>query len=284
MKRHRSPAAAAGAVARRVVLYGVVLIMVIYSIFPFYWMIVSSFKDRQEIFAAKPTYYPHRFTVNNYWNLFTKTNALNWFRNSVVVTTCSVVLATAVAATGAYALTRFRMRGRTVIGNLVLFVYMFPAIMIGIPLFFIMHRLGLLDSHFGLVVAYVAQVLPYTLWLLRAFFQAIPIGIEEAARMDGASRLQTIIRVVFPLALPGIVATSVFSAMVCWNEYVYAFLFLAAEWKKTIPTGLRHFTTSHGVLWEYIFSLSVLAAIPLVIFFLSLQKRLIETMSGGVKG
>jgi len=284
MKRFSSPGHAAGYISKRTVLYIVVLLMIVYSVFPFYWMTVSAFKDRQEIFAAEPTYYPQRFTLNNFKNLVTKTNALNWFRNSLIVTSFSVVVSTAIASAGAYALTRFRMRGRTAVGNLILFVYMFPPIMIGIPLFFIMNRLGLLDTHYGLIIAYIAQVLPYTLWLLRAFFQAIPIDIEEAARIDGASRLQTIIRVVFPLAFPGIVATSVFSAMVCWNEYVYAFLFLSTEWKKTIPTGLRHFTTSHGVLWEYIFSLSVLAAIPLVIFFLTMQKRLIETMAGGVKG
>ena len=262
----------------------VIVIMVIYSLFPVYWMTVSSFKEQKEMFARIPTMFPHKFIVTNYIDLIQKTNAPRWFLNSVYVCMFAVLICIAISCLGGYSLTRFRFRGRTAISNSILFVYMFPPIMVGIPLFFFMNRLHLLDSHVGLIISYSAQTLPYTLWLLRAFFQTIPVDIEESAHVDGATRLQTLVRIVLPLALPGIIATSVFSLMVCWNEYVFAFLFLSTEWKKTIPTGLRHFTTSHGVLWQYIFPLSVLAAIPLAIFFLAVQKRLIETMAGGVKG
>ncbi len=262
----------------------VILLMLVYSLFPFYWMVVSSFKAQKEMFAREPTIFPQKFILTNYINLVNKTNAPRWFLNSTYVSVIAVFICIAFSCLGAYSLTRFRFRGRITISNSILFVYMFPPIMVGIPLFFFMKRLGLLDSHIGLIITYSAQTLPYTLWLLRAFFQTIPIDIEDSAYVDGATRLQTLIRIVLPLALPGIVASSVFSMMVCWNEYVFAFLFLSTEWKKTIPTGLRHFTTSHGVLWQYIFPLSVLAAIPLALFFLAVQKRLIETMSGGVKG
>jgi multiple sugar transport system permease protein len=271
-------------VLKKSLLFVAIMAMVLYSLFPFYWMTVSSFKDRQELFGREPTYFPQRFILTNYVNLINKTNALRWFINSTYVCLLAVAICVVVSCFGAYSLTRFRFRGRYTIGNSILFVYMFPPIMVGIPLFFFMKRVGLLDSHTGLILSYSAQTLPYTLWLLRAFFQTIPMDIEESAYVDGASRFQTLVRIVFPLALPGIVATSVFSLMVAWNEYVYAFLFLSTEWKKTIPTGLRHFTTSHGVLWQYIFPLSVLAAIPLGVFFLIVQKRLIETMAGGVKG
>jgi len=268
----------------KTLLFVVIVIMLIYSLFPFYWMTISSFKSHQEMFQREPTLYPHKFILSNYVDLMQKTNAPRWFMNSTYVCVIAVFICISISCLGAYSLTRFRFKGRIGISNSILFVYMFPPIMVGIPLFFFMKRLGLLDSHLGLILTYSAQTLPYTLWLLRAFFQTIPIDIEDSAYVDGATRLQTLVRIVLPLALPGIVASSVFSLMVTWNEYVFAFLFISTEWKKTIPTGLRHFMTSHGVLWEYIFPLSVLAAIPLAIFFLFVQKRLMETMAGGIKG
>jgi ABC-type glycerol-3-phosphate transport system permease component len=135
-----------------------------------------------------------------------------------------------------------------------------------------------------LIIAYSSKTLPYTLWLLRSFFQSIPVDIEESAFVDGATRAQTLARIVFPLALPGIIATSVFSLIVCWNEYVFALLFLSTETKKTIPIGLRSFLTEHGNLWQYIFPLSVASSIPLLLFFLYIQRRLLQTLAGGVKG
>jgi multiple sugar transport system permease protein len=271
-------------IALRSLLFLAIVLMVTYSLFPLYWMIVSSFKAQPEMFAREPTLFPHKFILTNYIKLVEKTNAPRWFLNSTYICVIAVFICIAVSCMGGYSLTRFRFKGRVTISNSILFVYMFPPIMVGIPLFFFMKHLNLLDSHIGLILTYSAQTVPYTLWLLRAFFQTIPLDIEDSAYVDGASRMQTLIRIVLPLALPGIVASSVFSMMVCWNEYVYAFLFLSTEWKKTIPTGLRHFTTSHGVLWQYIFPLSVLAAIPLALFFLAVQRRLMETMAGGVKG
>lgn len=270
--------------ARRSLLYLVIVAILLYSLFPFYWMLVSSLKTIPELFGRPPTLYPRRPTLIHYVNLLTKTSALHWFINSSIVTIVSVLICIVVSCFGAYSLTRFRFPGRVTIANSILFVYMFPPIMVGIPLFFLMHKLHLLDSRIGLIIAYSSKTLPYTLWLLRAFFQTIPRELEEAAFVDGSSRSQTLIRIVFPLAIPGIVATSVFSLLVIWNEYVYALMFIGTEWKKTIPVGLQSFTTSHGELWQYIFPLSVVASLPLLFFFLYVQKRMIETLSGGVKG
>lgn len=247
-------------------------------------MLISSFKTIPELFGSPPTLYPQKPTLIHYINLIEKTNAINWFVNSSIVTIVSVFSCITISCFGAYSLTRFRFPGQAVIGNSILFVYMFPPVMVGIPLFFLMHKLHLLDSRIGLIIAYSSKTLPYTLWLLRAFFQTIPKELEEAAFVDGSNRAQTLIHIVLPLAIPGIIATSVFSLMVIWNEYVYALMFIATEWKKTIPVGLQSFATGHGHLWQYIFPLSVVASLPLLCFFLYVQKRLLETLAGGVKG
>ncbi len=264
--------------------YLMILVILVYSFFPVYWMLVSSFKTIPELFGSPPTLYPKKPTLTNYINLITKTNAIYWLMNSSIVTIIAVFICITISCFAAYSLTRFRFRGRAIIGNSILFVYMFPPIMVGIPLFFLMNKLNLLDSRIGLIIAYSSKTLPYTIWLLRAFFQTIPIELEESAFIDGATRVQTLARIVFPLAIPGIIATSVFSLVVIWNEYVYALMFISSELMKTIPVGLRSFTTSHGNLWQYIFPLSVMASLPLLIFFLYVQKRLLETMAGGVKG
>ena len=264
--------------------YLMILVILVYSFFPVYWMLVSSFKTIPELFGSPPTLYPKKPTLTNYINLITKTNANYWLMNSSIVTIIAVFICITISCFAAYSLTRFRFRGRAIIGNSILFVYMFPPIMVGIPLFFLMNKLNLLDSRIGLIIAYSSKTLPYTIWLLRAFFQTIPIELEESAFIDGATRVQTLARIVFPLAIPGIIATSVFSLVVIWNEYVYALMFISSELMKTIPVGLRSFTTSHGNLWQYIFPLSVMASLPLLIFFLYVQKRLLETMAGGVKG
>lgn len=264
--------------------YLMILVILVYSFFPCYWMLVSSFKTIPELFGSPPTLYPKKPILTNYINLITKTNAIYWLMNSSIVTIIAVFICITISCFAAYSLTRFRFRGRAIIGNSILFVYMFPPIMVGIPLFFLMNKLNLLDSRIGLIIAYSSKTLPYTIWLLRAFFQTIPIELEESAFIDGATRVQTLARIVFPLAIPGIIATSVFSLMVIWNEYVYALMFISTELMKTIPVGLKSFTTGHGNLWQYIFPLSVLASLPLLFFFLYVQKRLLETMAGGVKG
>jgi len=271
------------ALIKKFLLYIAVILIVVYSLFPFYWMIVSSLKTKQELFARTPTLIPVDITFENFINLFTKTSAAIWLLNSIVTAFVSIFVSVFLASLAAYALTRFRFRGRRLITNSILFVYMFPPIMVAIPLFFLICKINMLDTRIGLVLTYSAKVMPYTIWLLIAFFQTIPVEIEESAYVDGATKIQTLRRVVLPLALPGIISTSLFGLMVCWNEYVFALTFLSSETKKTIPVGLRMFMTSHGVLWEYIFALSIVATIPVLLYFIRQQKKLLETMAGGVK-
>jgi len=271
-------------IAGRIVLWIVLIPIIVYSTFPVYWAFVSSFKSQPELFGNPPTLFVENITLQNYVDLLTKTPAPQWFVNSLIVSVSATSICIVLASFGAYSLTRFRFRGRYVLANGILFVYMFPAIMVGIPLFFFLDRLNLLDSLLGLIIAYSSITLPFTLWLLRAFFQSIPLSLEEAAFVDGATRAQTLRIIVLPLALPGIVASAVFTMITCWNEYVFAFLFIFTETYKTVPVGLHSFLTQHGNLWQYIFPLTILSAVPLFLFFLYIEKHLLETLGGALKG
>jgi len=271
--------------AKRVFLYLGVVILVLFCLFPFLWMISSSLKTTFELYGAPITYYPHKPTLASYIELFKNTFFTQWFVNTTIVSASTTFLCILVASIAAYSLTRYRYPGRTTFANFVLFVYMFPPILLAIPLYLLVINWRLADTRGALIITYIANALPYSLWLLRAFFQTIPIELEDAAMIDGASRWRVIRSIVMPLALPGVIATSVFAIITSWNEYLFAMLFISSEWKKTIPVGLTGFITAHEDRWDLIFSGSVMASIPVLIFFIFIQRFLIEAWgSGGVKG
>jgi ABC-type glycerol-3-phosphate transport system permease component len=181
-------------------------------------------------------------------------------------------------------LTRFRFRGRETIAGLILFTYMFAPIMIIIPFYVAMRFLALTNTHLGLILAYTAFCLPFSLWLLRTFFQSIPLEIEEAARIDG-SRLQAVIYVVLPLALPGVIATGTFTFILAWNDYIFARVLLSADEMKTLPVGIADLYNASVVDWGMIMAAGLLVIAPVAAVFVFIQKFLaVGWGSGGVKG
>lgn len=272
-------------IVKRILLYLGVVTLVLFCLFPFLWMISSSFKTTFELYGAPPTYYPHKFTLASYIELFKGTFFARWFINTCIVAVGTTLLCILVASVAAYSLTRYKYPGRAGFANFILVVYMFPPILLAIPLYLLVINWRIADTRWALILTYIANALPYSLWLLRAFFQTIPIELEDAAMIDGASRWRVIRSIVMPLALPGVIATSVFAIITSWNEYLFAMLFISSESKKTIPVGLTGFITAHEDRWDLIFSGSVMASIPVLIFFIYIQKFLIEAWgAGGVKG
>ena len=271
-------------ITKGVFLYLGVASLVLFCLFPFIWMISSSLKTTFELYGAV-TYFPHKLTLASYIELFQHTFFSRWFANTTMVAVGTTLLCVLVASIAAYSLTRYKYPGRAGFANFILVVYMFPPILLAIPLYLLVISWGLADSLWALILTYIANALPYSIWLLRAFFQTIPIELEDAAMIDGASRWRVIRSIVMPLALPGVIATSVFAIITSWNEYLFAMLFISSDWKKTIPVGLTGFITAHEDRWDLIFSGSVMASIPILIFFIYIQKFLIEAWgSGGVKG
>jgi ABC-type glycerol-3-phosphate transport system permease component len=260
-------------------------ILIIFSGFPFLWMISTALKESREIFATPPTIFPKAITFENISRLFSETQALTYLRNSVVVSLASVALTILVSTPAAYSLTRFKFRGREKIAATVLFTYMFAPIMIIVPFYVMMRFLGLTNTHFGLVLAYTAFCLPFGLWMLRTFFQSIPMDIEHAAMIDGASRFQTVLYVVLPLAMPGVIATSIFTFILTWNDYIFARILISADELKTLPVGIADLYNASVVDWGMIMAAGLLVLSPVLAVFFVIQKYMVAGLgAGALKG
>ena len=261
------------------------LLLVVFCAFPFAWMLSTALKVSNEIFATPPTLIPRTWTLDNIHRLFTETRALTYLRNSILVSFSTVLLTILVATPAAYSLTRFRFPGREQIAGTVLFTYMFAPIMIIIPFYVMMRFLGLTNTHFGLVLAYTAFCLPFALWMLRSFFQAIPLDIEQAAMIDGANRLQTVLYVVLPLAVPGVAATSIFTFILAWNDYIFARILISADELKTLPVGIADLYNASVVDWGMIMAAGLLILTPVLAVFFVIQKYMIAGIgAGALKG
>jgi ABC-type glycerol-3-phosphate transport system permease component len=259
--------------------------LVFFTAAPLAWMMLTAFKPPPELFVSPPTILPRAFTLENMVRLFEQTRFGTYLANSALVAAGTVALTLAVAIPGAYGLTRFRWPGREAVSMTVLFTYMFAPIMVIIPFYVLMRALELTNTHLGLVLAYSAFCLPFALWLLRTFFQSIPLDLEEAALTDGASRLQAVRYVLLPLAVPGLIATGTFTFILAWNDYIFARVLLSADELKTLPVGIADLYNASVVDWGMIMSAGTLVLVPVFVVFLFIQKYLVAGWgSGGIKG
>jgi N,N'-diacetylchitobiose transport system permease protein len=254
-------------------------------IFPVYWMVLTAFKPAGDILSATPRFLPLDVTLDNFADALGKPGFAQDLGNSVLVTAAVVVLAIAVAFLAATALTRFRFLGRRgfLVGVLVLQMVPVPAMVI--PLFLSLKSTHLLDTLFGLVLTYIALVLPFTIWTLRGFLHGIPVELEEAAMVDGASRARVMRSILLPLVLPGLIATSVFAFITAWNDFLFAYVIMKDQSGYTLPVWLVSFSTSTGTDYGGLIAASTLFALPVVVFFAFVQRHLVEGMTAGaVKG
>ena len=266
-------------------IYTSAAVLVVLTAFPFFWMISTSFKPLREIFVYPPYFFPKNFTLANFARLFEQTRFLTYFKNSIFVSSCAVFFTMILATAGAYSLTRFRFYGREKIASLILFTYMFAPIMIIIPFYVLIRKLGLANTHFALILAYTAFCLPFSLWLLRSFFQSIPIDLEEAALTDGAGRFKAVIFIILPLALPGIIATSIFTFILAWNDYIFVRILITSDELKTLSVGIADLYNATVIDWGMIMSGGMLITVPVLIFFIFMQRYLIAGWgAGAIKG
>lgn len=262
------------------------ILVALISIFPLLWMISSSFKPYNEVYAFPPTLLPIEPTLINYQELFTLTHFQTYFINSTIVAGGATIFSIIIGSLAAYSITRLKTRKTKLFSRAVLLTYMFPRILLVIPLFTIILIIKLQDSLFGLGITYVTFTLPFALWMLRSYFAAIPIELEEAALVDGATRWQAFYRIVLPLALPGMIATSIFSFITAWNEYLFALVFITSDVNRTLPLGMATLFSQTGMFsWGMLMAASVLITVPVIIFFILIQRHLTSGyMSGAVKG
>ena len=255
------------------------------AVLPLLWMLSTSLKPPREVLATPPTLIPAVPTLENYARLLGQTAFVRYFINSVSVAGLTVLLTMAVGAVGAYSLTRFRFPGREGIARLILCTYMFAPIMIVVPIYILARRLGIVDTHTALVLSYSSFCLPFSLWLLRAFFQSIPIELEEAAQVDGAGRPRALAYIVAPLALPGLIATSIFTFTLAWNDYIFTRILIVSDELKTLPVGVQDPFSAAVVDWGLVMAAGMLITIPALAFFMAVQRHLVAGWgTGGLKG
>lgn len=275
---------------RAVVLNATGLLVLAVTVFPVFWMVSTAFKPDEEIFAVSPSPLPANPTFDHFTavlsgDLVPGTSFFEFLGNSAIVTIATVLISSVVALFAATAVARYKMRFRTAYLVLLLVVQMIPLEALVIPLFVMMRRLDLLDSLVGLVVTYVAFTLPFSVWMLRGFVAAVPKELEEAAMVDGATAWRTFWSVLFPLVAPGLVATSIFAFITAWNEFVFALTFISTQDRYTLPVALSFFFGRDHTDWGAIMAASTLLTLPVVVFFLIVQRRMVSGLvSGAVKG
>jgi len=270
---------------RASLLYAGALVLLVVGAFPLFWMLSTSLKPSAEIFATPPRLVPAHPTLENFGRLFGETSFVTFFRNSALVSLATVALTLSVSALGAYGLTRFTFAGREKVAGLILTTYMFAPVMIIIPFYILVKELGIVNTRLALVLSYTTFCLPFCLWLLRAFFESIPLELEEAALVDGATRVQAMVRVVLPLAAPGLLAAGLFCFTLSWNEFLYALIFIADDSLKTLPVGLSEFVVSDFAFWGQLMAAAALASLPVIVVYIYLHKYMVQGLTAGaVKG
>jgi N,N'-diacetylchitobiose transport system permease protein len=263
--------------------FGVVTLL--FSLFPLYWLVATSFKKTEEIRTETPVLAPIPPQFSNYSTAWHTDGFLTSLRNSIVVTAAAVIIGMAIAFFAAVALGRFWFRGRTLFIVALILIQMIPGEALFVPYLVIAQDLKIQGKMITLVLVYISFVLPLSIWMLRGFVRAVPKEIEEAALTDGATRAQAFRKVLFPLIAPGIVATSIFGFLSCWNEFVYAYTLTNQPSQYTVPVQILSFISPRGVDWGAVMAMSVIFTIPAVAFFLFVQRRAVGGLTAGaVKG
>ncbi|MFO7169047.1 MAG: carbohydrate ABC transporter permease [Chloroflexota bacterium] len=279
----------AKSIPARIAFYLLLILILIYTIFPFYWAFVSSIKPSGELFATPPTYWPREPTLEHYAQVLRTGNFITALRNSVIVAVSVTAISLAVGAMGAYALGRFRFQGRNTVLYAVLAMTMFPQIAVLGGLFEIITRLRLYNTLVALILTYLIFTLPFTVWVLTNFFRAMPQDLEEAAYVDGASPWQTFYKVLLPLSVPGLVTTGLLAFIAAWNDFLFALSFTQTPDRRTVTVALWAFqprtTGGFEIPWDQIMAATVIVTVPLILLALIFQRRILAGLTAGaVKG
>jgi trehalose/maltose transport system permease protein len=273
----------------RTLFYVVLAIIFVYIVFPFYWAVRSSITPDGELFVTPVHYWPVAPTLDHYTQVLGDGQFIRALANSALVAVSTTLLSLFIGTVGAYALGRFRFRGRLPVLYIILSMTMFPAIAILGSLFDLVQRFGLYNNLLSLIITYLVFTLPFTVWVLTSFFQSLPKELEEAAYVDGCTPWQTLYKVMLPLVAPGMVTTGLLAFIAAWNEFLFAVSFLQTPDKRTVPLAIFLFSTnsasSYEIPWGAIMAATVIVTIPLVVLTLIFQNRIISGLTAGaVKG
>ena len=269
----------------RTVLAFAVLLLIVVCLFPFLWMGLSSIKTLRELYTVPPIWFPETPSLDNYRTVLFNSNIPRYFLNSVIISLGSTAIAIGLAIFASYGFARFNFRGKSGYQAFVLVGQLLPTAAIIVPLFITLRYLGLVNTYLGLILVYTILTLPLSVWMLTSYFRAIPIELEEAAIIDGASRLGILFRITLPLSLPGVVAIVVYAFVTTWNEFIFALCFATDSRVKTLPIGIAEFSTEFNTDWGAVMAASVVMTLPIAFLFLAMQRLFIGGMTAGaVKG
>ena len=283
MQKRKSPFSESRT-TRFLLLYLPLILFLLFLLFPFYWTFVTSLKSSAELHSTTVVYWPANPTFQAYSYLFEQYNFLHPMKNSLIVAVITTLVSLTVSTLAAYAFSRFRFKGRKPLMVLFLTNNMFPTVLLLIPLYTIMRRMGLLYTPWSLVLSYTTFTIPFSVWLLNGYMNDLPLSLEEAAMVDGANRATAFVRIILPVLLPCLLATGVYTFMQSWNEYTFAVLF-TNEKSRTIPVALKNLVGQLGVQWELITAGGIITVIPVCVMFFFAQKRLVAGLTAGaVKG
>ncbi len=275
-----------GAGVRHVTLFIAMSIICI----PGLWIVLNSFRPTVDIMAKPPVWVPRGLNLDNYRAMFGGAGeggvpVVQYFMNSLIISVTSTLIALLIGMAGGYAFARYRFKGKNAIFIGLLLTRAVPGVALSLPLFIVMAKTGLIDTHIGLIMVYVAMNVPFTIWLIDGFFRQIPPDLAEAAEIDGCTRWQAFWKVEFPVAKAGVASAGIFAFLTSWNEYALASQLTRSTFSKTMPVGLRDFTSEFTINWGGMCALAVLMIIPALILTFLVQKHLIAGLTfGGVKG
>ncbi|MBM3629944.1 MAG: carbohydrate ABC transporter permease [Alphaproteobacteria bacterium] len=251
------------------------------TVFPFYWMLNTSLKPPHEVFLSPPAFASENWTLAAYDTLLRVRPFGRYFLNSLVVSAGSTLLSVVLAALAAYGFTRFHIRGAGALVVFLLFTKMLPETLLIIPYFRLMSELGLLNTHFALILAYSSFALPFSVWILIGFFRSIPREIDEAAIVDGASRLSAFFRVILPLARPGLVAVALFTFLISWNAYVWALVLTTDPSMFVLSVSIANMVGEYRVQWNELMAAAMIAAAPVMVLYALLERHLVSAITAG---
>lgn len=271
-------------VMRTTATYGILIIALLWTIFPIYWMIKSSLTLNEEMYVARPPLFSNVITFDHYIDLIYNTSFMHNVWNSFVIAAITAIICLAIGILGSYAMTRLKYPGRSFFRNSIIISYLMPTAVLFVPMYVFVSSLGFYDNKYALLIIYPTFVVPYCCYMLISYFKAIPYALEEAALIDGCNRLQTLWYIIMPIALPGIAVVATFAFTMAWNEYLYAMIMTTSNVQKTATVAISGFKYADSAIWGRIMSASVVCSLPVTLLYIVAQSMLISgKYEGSVK-